>query len=58
MIYRELPFLGGGAERAPERFFAKVGIQPEPIAFIGNVHIPCIHPDLCVDIIKYQTSLK
>jgi len=31
MIYRELPFLGGGAEKAPERFFAKVGIQPGTI---------------------------
>jgi nucleoside-diphosphate-sugar epimerase len=46
MIYRELPFWGGGDERAPERFFAKVGIQPGTIAFIGNVHIPGIKPDI------------
>ena len=44
MIFRELPFWGGGTERAPEIFFAKVGIQPGTIAFIGNVHIPGIHP--------------
>jgi hypothetical protein len=34
MIYRELPFWGGGTERAPERFFAKAGIQPGTIVFI------------------------
>jgi len=46
MIYRELPFWGGGAKRAPERFFAKAGIQPGTIAFIENVHIPGIHPGI------------
>lgn len=56
MIYRELPFLGGRAERAPEIFFAKVDIQPRTIAFIGNVHIPGIDPDLCVDL--YEGPMK
>jgi len=46
MIYRELPFLGGGAEKAPEMFFAKVDMQPGTIAFIRNVHISGIHPDI------------
>jgi hypothetical protein len=46
MIYRELAFLGGGAEKAPEIFFAKVDMQPGTIAFIRNVHIPGIHPDI------------
>ena len=46
MIYRELPFWGGGTERAPEKFFATIGIQPGTIAFIENVHIPGIQPDI------------
>ena len=48
MIYRELPFWGGGVERAPERFFAKEGIQPGSIAFIEDVHIPGIQPDIAL----------
>ncbi len=56
MIYRELPFLGDGAERAPEIFFAKVDIQPGTIVFVGNIHIPSIHPDFCVEL--YEGPVK
>ena len=56
MIYRELPFGGGGTERAPERFFAKAAIRPRRIVFIENVHIPGIHTELCVDL--YEEPIK
>ncbi len=47
MILEELPYLGDGpAERAPELFFAKHGLEPGTIAFIGNVHIPGIYFNL------------
>lgn len=49
----ELPYLGNGnAERAPELFFAKYGIVPGTIAEIGNVYIPGVLPDLCVDLLE------
>ena len=49
----ELPFLGNGpAERSPELFFAKHALTGGTIAEIGNVSIPGVSPDLCVDLFE------
>jgi len=53
MILEELPYLGDGlAERSPELFFAKHGLEPGTIVEVGNVFIPGVSPDLCVDLLE------
>jgi hypothetical protein len=56
LIYNELPFLGGKAVRAPEIFFTKAGMSFGTVAYIGNVHIPGVKPDLCIDF--YEGPIK
>lgn len=57
MVLQQLPYMGDGrAERSPELFFCKYGLEPGSIIEIGNVKIPGIVPDICVDL--YEGPLK